>query len=367
VRRGPRPAKLKLPRKARVELKRLARKQRAPHRIVVRARVILLAGQGVGTEAIARRVGCTARNVRKWKARFREDPRVESLEDQPRPGCPAQVPVVVRCELVQLACERPDGITTPFREKWTYGSLAEALRLRTGYELSVSEVGRILRCAELRPHRVRQWLKSGDPDFAAKAEQVCSLYLEPPDDAVVVCVDEKPMQVLERIYPTHVGPDGSVRYEYEYKRHGTQVLLAAYDVRTGKVFGRVVPKRTAAATVSFMNALARRYPGREVYVVWDNLNTHYDGRDERWTKFNERHGGRFHFVYTPKHASWMNQVEIWFSILQRRILQHGSFDTPQRLVQQVEAFMRFYNCNEARPFRWTWRYQPEQTATRIAA
>jgi transposase len=335
--------------------------------LVVRARIILLAAQRLRAPEIARRVGCSERNVRKWKARFIADPRVESLEDRARPGIPPRIPVAVRCELVQLACERPDGITIPFREKWTYASLAEALRIRTGYELSVSEVGRILRCAMLRPHRVRQWLKSGDPDLVAKADQVCDLYLDPPKDAVVVCVDEKPMQALERIYPTHTGPDGTVRYEYEYKRHGTRVLLAAYDVRTGKVFGRVVERRTAAATVSFMNALARRCRNREVYVVWDNLNTHYDGPDGRWTAFNERHGGRFHFVYTPKHASWMNQVEIWFSILHRRILQHGSFDTADRLAHTVEAFMRYWNRNEAHPFRWTWRYQPEQTPLRLAA
>jgi len=350
-----------------VKLKRLARKQRAPHRLVVRARIVLLAAKGHGADEIGRRVGCCARSVRKWKARFASDPRVESLDDLPRPGVPASIPVAVRCELVQLACERPDGITVPFREKWTYAALAEALRLRTGYELSVSEVGRILRCTMLRPHRVRQWLKSRDPDFAPKAERVCDLYLDPPKDAVVVCVDEKPMQALERIHPTHPGPDATVRYEYEYKRRGTRVLLGAFDVRTGEVFGRVVPRRTAEATVAFMDELASRYPNREVYVVWDNLNTHYDGPEGRWTAFNERHGGRFHFVYTPKHASWMNQVEIWFSILHRRVLQHGSFETTKRLAHTVEAFIRYWNAHELHPFRWTWRYQPEQTGSRLAA
>lgn len=118
----------------------------------------------------------------------------------------------------------------------------------------------------------------------------------------------------------------------------------------------MVPKRTAKATVTFMNALARRYRGREVYVVWDNLNTHCDGKTvQRWKDFNERHGGRFHFVFTPKHASWMNQVEIWFSILHRRVLQHGDFATPKRQQWQVEAFIRHWNRVERHPFRWTWR------------
>jgi hypothetical protein len=212
---------------------------------------------------------------------------------------------------VQLACARPEGCKSPapFRDLWTYRSLAEAVARRTGQTISTSEVGRILRFEELRPHRVRQWLKSEDPAFLSKAEAVCQLYLHPPKDAIVVCVDEKPLQVLERKFPTRVDPrDASVRFEYEYVRHGTQALLAAFDVRTGRVLGRVVPHRSADALVQFMDELARRYPAKTVYVVWDNLNIHYDGADERWSRFNLRHGHRFRFVYTPKHASWMNQV-----------------------------------------------------------
>jgi len=353
--------------KVRRELKLLVRRQRAAYVVVQRAMMLLLACDGVGTTRIAERVGCSARTVRKWKARFAADPRSQGLEDGRRTGRPSKVLVSTRCELVQLACERPDGITAPFREVWTYGSLAKALHARTGARLSESEVGRILRFEALRPHRVKQWLKSRDPDFTAKAKRVCDLYLNPPKGAVVVCVDEKPMQVLERNYPNHMGSDGRLRREYEYKRHGTQVLLAAFNVKTGRVFGRVMPRRTSKATVTFMNALARRYRGREVYVIWDNLNTHYDGPDERWKKFNKRHGGRFHFVYTPTHASWMNQVEIWFSILHRRVLKHGSFCTAPRQKHEVESFVRFWNRNERHPFRWTWRTDRRHNPRRCVA
>jgi len=145
-----------------------------------------------------------------------------------------------------------------------------------------------------------------------------------------------------------------VRYEYEYIRHGTCCLLGAFDVRTGQVAGQVVPKRDADTTVEFMERLACQYPAGEVYLVWDNLNTHYDGKDQRWTKFNERHDGRFHFVYTPLHASWMNQVEVWFSILQRRLLRYGSFDSPADLAHHVHWFIDNWNRHEAHPFRWTW-------------
>ena len=365
--RGPDATPVTMTHKVRRELKLLVRRHRAPFVVIQRARIVLLARDGVGTKHISDTIGSNERTVRKWKARFRADPRPEALEDRRRTGRPSAVSVATRCELVQLACERPDGIAAPFREVWTYGSLAEALRVRTGVLLSVSEVGRILRFESLRPHRVKQWLKSRDPDFTAKAERVCDLYLNPPKGAVVLCIDEKPMQVLERCHPNHVGADGRLRHEYEYKRHGTQVLLAAFNVKTGRVFGRVVPRRTSKATVSFMNAVARHYRGREVYVVWDNLNTHYDGSDQRWTRFNQRHGGRFHFVYTPTHASWMNQVEIWFSILHRRVLKYGSFDDAPRQKHEVESFIRFWNRNERHPFRWTWRVDERQNPRRRAA
>jgi transposase len=344
------------------ELKLLVRRQRAPFVLVQRARIILLARGGAGTREIARCVGCDERTVRKWKERFRANPKLASLEDAPRSGRPARVPTWVRCRLVQLACERPDGVVAPLREVWTQGALADALAHWTGVRLSVSEVGRILRNAELRPHRVRMWLHSADPDFETKAKRICELYLAPPEDAVVLCVDEKPMQVLERVHPTHVDrANAQVRYEFEYKRHGVQALLAAFDIRTGEVIERVVPERTGDALVSFMDEVAERYPGRKVVVVWDNLNIHYDGRDARWTRFNERHGGRFQFVYTPRHASWLNQVEIWFSILQRRVLEHGDFATPERQRQAVKAFTQRWNQVEGHPFRWTWRVPPSQT------
>jgi transposase len=338
--------------------------------VVVRAQIVLLARRRIGTEDIASRLSISPRTVRKWKARFMEDPRLASLEDRERCGRPAEIPLEIRCELVRLACERPDGEKSPapFRSIWTYEALADALEATSGYRLSVSEVGRILRFEGLRPHRVRQWLKSSDPEFLKKAKRVCRLYLQPPKDAVVVCVDEKPMQVLERKHPTHTDwRDGAARYEYEYKRHGTQCLLAAFNVQTGSVFGRVVAQRSADALVSFMNALARRYPDKKVYVVWDNLNIHYDGKEDRWKAFNARHGRRFRFVYTPKHASWMNQIEVWFSILQRRVLKYGDFSMPTAQAERVEAFIKHWNQWERHPFRWTWRTDKLQNEQRMAA
>jgi len=299
-------------------------------------------------------VGCSDRVVRKWRARWEDCPRIESLLDAPRSGRPARVSLQTRCEIVSLACERPADNRMPFRDVWTYQAIADALYECSGERVSRTTVRRVLGADGWRPHRVRYWLHSPDPDFRAKVERICSLYRHPPDDAVVVCIDEKPMQALARRHPIHIGHRGIVRYEFEYRRRGTCSLLASFDVRTGEVFGRVVRHRDARALLAFMHALAQRYEGRRVYVIWDNLNLHYDGRDARWTRFNQEHGHRFHFVYTPLHASWVNQVEVWFSILQRRVLRYGSFESVAALSHDVLGFVRHWNRVEAHPFRWTF-------------
>ena len=327
--------------------------------------MILLAADGLGNRAIADMMGIDERTVCKWRRRFAEAPDAETLHDAPRSGRPPRVAVTTRLHLIKLACQRPDGDKTPFRQVWTQQALADALFMDTGVRLSRSEVRRILNYEGLRPHRVRQWLHSPDPEFASKATRICDLYINPPKDAVVLCIDEKPMQVLSRKYPTHVDPRGTVRHEFEYKRHGTRTLLASFDTSDGFVLGRAFPDRTAETLVHYMNEVAYCYAGREVYVVWDNL--HFDGPDERWTRFNAAHGGRFHFVYTPLHASWLNQVEIWFSIIERRVLRHGSFNTAKQLEDAVHGYINHWNQYEAHPFRWTFRGQFEQNRRRHAS
>ena len=144
-------------------------------------------------------------------------------------------------------------------------------------------------------------------------------------------------------------------------------MLAAFNIKTGRVFGRVVPHRDADTLVTFMNALARRYPNKKVYIVWDNLSIHHEGKANRWTSFNRRHGKRFRFVYTPIHASWLNQVEIWFSILHRRVLKFGGFDRREVQQEPVEGFIRQWNRWERHPFRWTWRSDKRKVRAAKAA
>jgi len=180
---------------------------------------------------------------------------------------------------------------------------------------------------------------------------------------VVLSIDEKTgMQALERRFSDHPDAgDRSVRREFEYKRHGTLALLCALEVHTGRVVAECGPTRTAEDLVRFMDHLASLYPQREVHVIWDNLNIHLDGPSSRWTRFNERHEHRFVFHYTPLHASWVNQVELFFSILQRQCLRDGSFDSTEELDLEVMEFIADWNENKAHPFRWTFTGYPLQS------
>jgi transposase len=364
---GPHALPLTIPDSVRGELEAMSRSTTLSHVLVQRARIVLAGAEGKGTDFIALQVGCEAWTVRKWKRRFRERPQVEALDDLPRSGRPAKVSVATRCQVVALACERPDEKLTPFRDTWTHKALAAATLALTGVLLSVSEIGRILHFNNLRPHLVRYWLTTKDPDFGPKAERLCDLYLNPPPGAHVYCVDEKPIQVLGRKYPMLIAKDGVVRKEYEYIRRGTCCLIAAFEVCTGKVIGEVVDHRTADKTVAFLEKLAKHQPTGDIYIVWDNLNTHYDGPDKRWTRFNERHGNRFHFVHTPIHASWLNQVEIWFSILEKRVLKHADFADVAAASERVMGYIDLWTAQLAHPFRWTWRYiKPEDRARKAA-
>jgi transposase len=358
-------SQLPMSRNQRLQLRRLSRSTKAPFAWVQRASLILELRRGSGVAAAAERLGMSVRWASKWKQRWLESPQVAALADADRPGRPPVIATALKCELVKLACDRPPD--TALTLVWTQQGLADELHRQTGTVISRSTVQRVLSAEGLRPHRTRIWLHSPDPDFRQKVERVCELYLSPPSRGAVVCVDEKPMQVLARKHPSKREPDGCVRREFEYKRRGTCCLLAGFDVRTGQVLGSVVPRRTGDALVAFLERIAKQYPNGPVFIVWDNLNVHGDGEGKRWTKFNQRHGGRFQFVHTPLHASWVNQVEIWFSILQRRVLRHGSFTTAGQLAASVTGFIAHWNQVDAHPFRWTFTGRFDQPAAKSLA
>ena len=351
-----RPApRLKIPAPVRRELEALVRSPRAPASLVMRAKIVLLAGAGCSNAQIARRLDCNEITVRKWRQRFRERKKFSTLQDVRRTGRPARIPMWVRLELLKIACDQPEKRKVPFQKLWTLRSIQKALLDATGWMLSKSEVRRILVAHDIRPHRVRMWLHSPDPDFRPKVKAICALYLSTPAPGDnVVCIDEKTgMQALEHKHPFKP-PIACcpARREFEYIRHGTRTLFAAFNPHTGEVFGQCSVRRKADDLLRFMEALARHYPTGNITVIWDNLNIHHG---KRWEKFNESHGGRFRFVYTPLHASWVNQVEIWFGVLHRNVLKHNSFRTARELVEAVDGYVAYWNEHEAHPFRWKFR------------
>jgi transposase len=332
-----------------------------PQRDVLRARIVLACTEPRSAEAIAKDLDVDVKTVECWRGRFAKK-RLEGLFDRPRTGRPPQYGGAVGLEIIALACE-----PVPKKDNGTTDRTIEEVRqeaIRTGAvsDISWSSVQRLLSGADIRPHHVEGWLHSIDPEFREKATRICDLYLSPPPDSVVVCVDEMPgVQALRRKYPDHWGSRKGKwrrRREFEYVRGGTQALIAGLDVKSGEVIARCGDDRSAASLELFMEDLAAKYPTGTVYIVWDNLNIHYDGKPNRWTQFNERHGNRFVFVYTPKHASWVNQIEIFFSIVRRKCLRYGSFASKEELRSTLLAFIAHWNKDLAHPFRWTFTGYP---------
>jgi hypothetical protein len=270
-----------------------------------------------------------------------------------------------------MACGEPKDFGVPHRTRWTLDSLHEWF-VRThpkAPSISRTSVLRILHEKHLRPHRVKMWLHSPDPLFRPKVTEICDLYLNPPEGAVILCVDEKTgMQALGRKHPVRgSAPRRDRRMDYEYIRHGTRKLMAAFNPHTGDVYAEVRESRTAADLMDFMETLAGQYPGRQVHIIWDNLNIHHEGPTGRWAAFNARHQGRFHLHYTPIHASWVNQVELFFGVLQRRVLRHGVFNSLHELDRAVIGFINHWNAHERHPFRWTFKGYPSKKGQAAAA
>lgn len=331
------------------ELEKYARKTSGEVRLVQRCSIVLALLEGQTVSEVADLLGLAYNTVHKWASRFSQNPTINGLKDESRSGSPCTIPSIAKVTLIAIACSPREDNKTGY----SYSELSDLTEKATGVRISVSHVQRICSNAQIRPHRVEMWLHSSDPDFRLKAKEICELYLDPPEGAHVISVDEKPgMQALERKFTcSSPRPGQPFRMEYEYKRHGTQTLIASFNVQTGQVYGHCGHTRKADDLIEFMEDLALQYPTGEVHIIWDNLNIHHG---ERWDEFNKRHGGRFHFHYTPIHASWLNQIEIYFSIMQKRVLKNRSFESTEELQDAVIKFMDDWNESEAHPFKWTF-------------
>lgn len=309
-------------------------------RLVERARIILKAGEGKTTKAIAQDLQMRPATVSKWRIRFSQY-RQAGLEDAPRPGKTAIYDNKTEQRiLAQLDAPPPQGYAT-----WTGKLVAKALE-----DVSRHQVWRVLRKHGIHLQRRHSWCVSADPEFTQKAADIVGLYLDPPENAVVISVDEKPaIQALERAQGWLRLPDGkAIRgFNHEYKRHGTTTLFAAMEIATGLVKVKHYQRRRRREFLDFMNSLVANYPETELHVVLDNLNTHKPKHDRWLTKHP-----LVHFHYTPIHASWMNQVEVWFSILWRQALRGLNATSVRDIRRSIDDFIEAYSL-DAHPFEWT--------------
>lgn len=330
---------VRVSRQERKELEARCRSPRTMQRDLKRARIVLLAADGCSTRSIAKIVGVQPRIVSLWRHRF-ADHGLAGLEDKPRPGKkPLYTKATDRRILALLDTPAPAGFA-----RWTGPLLAEGLG-----DVDVQYVWRFLRTHKIDLAARKSWCESDDPEFAAKAADVVGLYIDPPAKALVLCVDEKPsIQALERAQGYLKLPNGRALtgQSHDYKRHGTTTLFAALEVAKGTVITAHAKRRRRVEFLGFMNRVVAAYPGRELHVILDNLNTHK--KNEHWLKKHPK----VHFHFTPTRASWLNQVETWFSILQGQSLNGASFTDLNQLQEHIDAFVCTYN-EKAQPFTWT--------------
>ena len=305
-------------------LRSWTRKGSGELRMAERARIILLSHEGESVERIAARLHTRPARVSKWRQRFMQG-RLRGLSDAPRPGKPKRYGSDTDRRILALLDEKPPrGFS-----QWNGRLLAEAL-------------------GDISPHQAWRVLRRHKIQFSCRGG--AGIYLNPPENALVLCVDEKPhIQALERAQGFLRLPDGKAvnGFSHCYKRHGTTTLFAALDVVTGRVKTGHYPRRRRREFLDFMNEIVAENPGREIHVVLDNLNTHKP-KDDRWLKSHLN----VHFHFTPTYSSWLNQVECWFSILGRSALRGASFTSPRQLREAIDAFVQAYNENAA-PFEWT--------------
>lgn len=309
--------------------------------LAVRARVILPTGEGKTVPEVMEETGLGTKAVYEWRRRYEREG-LAGLYDRPRPGQPRKVTPEKAAEILRMTVEEIPQEAT----HWS-------LRLMAKYaQVTPYLVSQVWKAADLKPHRLKSFKISDDPHFAEKVQDVVGLYLSPPDNALVLSVDEKTqIQALDRTQPMlQLRPGQVERRTHDYKRHGTRSLYAAFDVATGKVLGRVTKQHRAREFIAFLQQIDRSTPRHlDLHLIVDNSSTH---TTQAVKDFLEAHP-RFHLHFTPTSASWLNAVEGWFGQLERRALHRGVFTSVLELRDEIHRYITAHNQHSAKPFRWT--------------
>jgi transposase len=324
----------------RSECERIVRRRRTAVSIARRAQMLVLAASGLSNRQIALELEVNAHVVGRVRKEYGRQG-LAVLEDRPRSGRPRSSRDEQSIKkVVETVCQAPaKGLS-----RWSARTLAKQLNIPS------ATVNRILRENQLQPHRLRTFTFSPDPQFGEKLLEVVALYMKPPDNAVVLCVDEKTgIQALDRTQPMLPLRAAKPRsWTNEYVRHGTRTLLASLDIASGRVIAHVRKRRTSKDFLAFLDSVVKEYPDQRLYVVLDNLNTHTNEAARKWLEAHRL----VSFHYTPTHASWVNLIECFFSILTRQGLQQAVHQSAKELEQFLKTFIEVYN-ERCGPFEWT--------------
>jgi transposase len=324
----------------RSELRGWARRPKTAQAMALRARIILLCADDWSNQDVADELGVNRVTVGKWRRRFIEMG-LDGLVDTPRPGTPRKITDEdVERVIAKTLEETPKNAT-----HWSTRSMAEA----TGF--SQSSISRIWRAFSLQPHRIETFKLSNDPLFVSKVRDIVGLYMDPPDKALVLCVDEKSqVRALERTQPLlPTRPGLPACRTHDYIRHGTTTLFAALDAKTGKIIGKCFRRHRATEFVKFLRIIDESVPMKlDVHLILDNYSTHKTAAVKRWLA---RHP-RFHVHYTPTYTSWINLVESWFALLTNRRLRRGSFRSTRQLEAEIKQYIDTNNDSPT-PFVWS--------------
>lgn len=339
-----RPAlQLELSPEERARLEQILRSKTVESRIKERARIIVMWNEGKSYDETIAICNIHREAIAKWRKRF-HSLRLEGLQDALRSGAPKRIKESQKNKVIQLACSKPQKGYSNWSQK----------RIGQQVGISQSKVHKILKEHDLKPHKVEYWCgKSTDPEFEAKMLNIVGLYMNPPDNAVVLCVDEKTqIQALDRTQPELPLRSGNPkRLTATYKRNGVVNLIASLAVHQGEVIAKTMESNNAENFLSFLKQLAKIYPKKQLHIIADNLAVHKHETIKKWIEKNKR----IHLHHTPTYSSWLNQVEIWFNILSKDVLKGAVWYSKKQLVEQLMEYIKTYNKERAKPFQWTYR------------